>query len=112
MSQATKPARVGATDEDLRTIPGVGVSIAADLAGLGIGRVRDLEGRDPNRLYERLSAQRGERMDRCVLYVFRCAVYFAETPSPERELLKWWNWKDRPHVNEHPPGPTAAGARR
>lgn len=97
---------------ELRRIPGVGPSIAADLAGLGIGRVRDLEGRDPNRLYERLSAQRGERMDRCVLYVFRCAVYFAETPSPERELLKWWSWKNRPHANERPAGPTADGARR
>ena len=112
MRGATNQTSGGTVGGDLRTIPGVGVSIAADLAGLGIGRVRDLEGRDPNRLYERLSAQRGERMDRCVLYVFRCAVYFAETPDPERELLKWWNWKDRPHVNEHPPGPTAAGARR
>ena len=102
-----------ATDTmDLQTIPGVGPSIARDLTGLGIGRVRDLEGRDPNELYERLSEQRGVRMDPCVLYVFRCAVYYAEThaaetgrpdrelPSSERELLKWWNWKGRVHANE------------
>jgi len=34
--------------------------------------------------------------DRCLLYVFRCAVYYAST-SPELydiEKLKWWNWKD------------------
>jgi len=46
--------------------------------------------------------------DRCILYVFRCAVYFAETPANEQnsEKLKWWNWKDQklPPV----PGPTGA----
>ena len=33
--------------------------------------------------------------DRCVLYVFQCAVYFAETREAEREpeKLKWWSWK-------------------
>lgn len=91
---------------DLQTIPGVGPSIARDLTELGVRRVRDLEGRDPNRLYEQLSSRRGQRMDPCVLYVFRCAVYFAETERPERELLKWWNWKGRVHANERP-GATA-----
>ncbi len=99
---------------DLQTIPGVGPSIAGDLTELGIRRVRDLEGRDPNELYERLSERRGVRMDPCVLYVFRCAVHYAETHAaeggrpvgelagPERELLKWWNWKGRVHANERP----------
>jgi hypothetical protein len=32
--------------------------------------------------------------DRCLLYVFRCAVYYASTAAPEPELLKWWSWKD------------------
>lgn len=30
----------------------------------------------------------------CVLYVYRCAVYFAQTPDPDPEKCKWWNWKD------------------
>ena len=84
----------------LQRIPGVGPSIAADLGHLGIERVGDLEGCDPNQLYETLCSQRGQRIDRCVLYVFRCAVYFAETARPDLELLKWWNWKDRVHANE------------
>ena len=42
-----------------------------------------------------LSALRGRKMDRCVLYVFRCAVYFASESEHDPELLKWWNWKDR-----------------
>lgn len=94
------PGSSQADTRELQTIPGVGPSIARDLTELGIRRVGDLEGRDPNELYERLSAQRGVRMDPCVLYVFRCAVYFAETEGPEGELLKWWNWKGRVHANE------------
>jgi hypothetical protein len=79
---------------DLQRIPGVGPSLARDLADLAIRRVSDLRRRNPERLYQRLCTLRGEHIDRCVLYVFRCAVYFAATPNPEPERLKWWNWKD------------------
>ncbi len=51
-------------------------------------------------MYERLCHRTGVRQDPCVLYVFRCAVYFAEEPRPEAELLKWWSWKDRPMARE------------
>jgi hypothetical protein len=78
----------------LRSIPGVGVSIARDLLGLGFRRVAELRGQDPEELYERLCRQQGMHVDRCMLYVFRCAVYFAETEDPEPELLRWWSWKD------------------
>jgi hypothetical protein len=81
--------------DELQRIPGVGPSIARDLRGLGIRRVADLKGRDPERLYRRLNEQRGERQDPCVLYTFRCAVYFASTARPDPERLKWWWWKDR-----------------
>lgn len=79
----------------LRTIPGVGPSIEGDLQALGIHAVAELRGRDPEELYARLCVHQGAQIDRCVLYVFRCAVYFAETESPDPELLKWWNWKGR-----------------
>jgi hypothetical protein len=79
---------------DLQRIPGVGPSIARDLADLGIRRVTDLRRRNPERLYQRLCQLRGAHIDRCVLYVFRCAVYFATKPRHEARLLKWWNWKD------------------
>ena len=81
--------------DDLETIPGVGPSIAEDLRDLGIRRVADLRRRDPERLYARINAKRGVTQDRCLLYVFRCAVYFASTPRPKPALLKWWAWKDR-----------------
>jgi len=80
--------------DPLQEIPGVGPSIAADLRALGIRAVAQLKGRNPQRLYDRLSALQGPQ-DPCVLYTFRCAVYYASTPKPKPELLKWWNWKDR-----------------
>ena len=81
--------------KDLRQIPGVGISIANDLWNIGIKRVSDLEGEDPQKLYDRSNKHAGMVQDRCLLYVFRCAVYYAETPAELRdpEKLKWWNWK-------------------
>ena len=86
--------RRGTTGDDLQRIPGVGPSIARDLRTLGIRRVADLRGRSPERLYERLNERRG-RQDPCLLYTFRCAVYFASTARPDPARLKWWWWKDR-----------------
>ncbi len=86
--------------DDLQTIPGVGPSLAADLRSLGVRSVAGLRGRDPGALYRRLRDMTGVRQDPCVLYAFRCAVYFAETPDPEPELCKWWNWKGRTQANE------------
>ena len=78
----------------LESIPGVGPSIASDLRRLGVRRVDDLRGRDPARLYDELESISGAHVDRCVLYVFRCAVHYAGEPEPDGELTKWWNWKD------------------
>ncbi|MCL7971783.1 MAG: helix-hairpin-helix domain-containing protein [marine benthic group bacterium] len=81
---------------DLRTIPGVGPSIEIDLRALGIDAVADLKDRDPDELYDELCRQRGERIDPCVKYVFRCAVYFARNEVHDPALLQWWNWKEPP----------------
>lgn len=81
--------------EDLQTIPGVGPNIAADLENLGIYSVEDLRGQDPDLLYLRDCQSKGFVEDKCQLYVFRCAVYFAETAQPEPAKLKWWYWKDK-----------------
>ena len=79
---------------ELRTIPGIGPSLAQDLYALGIRRVADLKRRNPETLYRRLEQLTGSRQDRCVLYTFRCAVYYAKTPRPDPRRLLWWNWKD------------------
>ena len=89
------PAKRRPSSDPLQVIPGVGPSIARDLRQLGVRRVADLKGRSPERLYERLNQLRGVRQDPCLLYTFRCAVYFAGTSRPSAERLNWWWWKDR-----------------
>ena len=80
--------------QDLQTIPGVGKSLGQDLVDLGYRTVDELKSEDPEKMYQNLIDLRGHHIDRCVLYVFRCAVYFASHETHDRELLKWWNWKD------------------
>ena len=80
--------------KEFRQIPGVGKSIAEDLWNLGLRSVSNLENQDPEALYMRLCAFQGTHVDRCMLYVFRCAVYYASNDVHDAELLKWWNWKD------------------
>ena len=79
--------------DELQVIPGVGPSISRDLRKLGYESVRSLANQDPEAMYQRLSDISGYQ-DGCVLYVFRCAVYYASNENHDPDLLKWWNWKD------------------
>lgn len=81
--------------QELERIPGVGKSIALDLWDLGFRSIESLRGQDPQAIYETLRTRQGGQLDRCVLYVFRCAVYFASHDNPDPDLLKWWNWSDK-----------------
>ena len=78
----------------LLQIPGVGNKFVEKFARLGIDSIDDLKGRDPFTLYRQYCELCGEKVDRCVLYVFRTAVYYAEHDQHDPEKLKWWNWKD------------------
>ena len=82
----------------LQGVPSIGPSLAADLMFLGIRSVEDLRGRDPQAMYAALCEGKGQHQDRCVLYSFRCAVYFASTAKPDPKKLNWWVWKDPPTV--------------
>jgi len=79
---------------DLLTIPGVGVNMKKHLVALGYDCVEDLRGADPEEIYRRDERRLGAHVDRCALYVYRLAVYFAETDSPAPEKLRWPYWKD------------------
>ena len=79
---------------ELQKIPGVGKNMEQHLRALGYETIESLRGADPEEMYARECALCGRTLDRCVLYVYRCAVYFAETEHPEPEKCKWWNWKD------------------
>ncbi len=78
----------------LQEIPGVGKSIAEDLWSINIKSPQDLKGQDPEMLYKKICLQAGMPVDRCMLYILRCAVYFASHDQHRPGLLKWWNWSD------------------
>ena len=80
---------------EFRKIPGVGPEISKDLWNLGFRSIEDLIGQNPEELYDRLCAMQGQKVDCCMLYVFRCAIYFVTEPNPEAEKLKWWYWQDK-----------------
>lgn len=44
--------------------------------------------KDLEKMYEKDYLKRGIQIDRCVLYVYRCAVYYVENEKHESEKLK------------------------
>ena len=78
-------------------IPGIGEKLGRMLYDLGYRTVSDLKGADPEEMYGKLMKLYGHPIDRCVLYVFRCAVYYASNTRHEAEKLRWWWWKDKWH---------------
>ncbi|MCX7830328.1 MAG: helix-hairpin-helix domain-containing protein [Acidobacteria bacterium] len=74
-------------------IPGVGKSIAKDLEDLGFRNIDELKKANPEKMYQKLCEIRGERIDRCLLYVFRCACEYAK--EGRNKNLKWWSFKDK-----------------
>lgn len=79
---------------ELRKIPGVGKKTEEDLIMLGYETIESLKNADPEELYNKECLLKGCKIDRCQLYVYRCAVYYASNEKHDPELLKWWNWKD------------------
>jgi len=80
--------------KELVKIPGVGKVIANGLWNIDITSIEELKDKKPENLYEKVCAFKGEMIDKCVLYVYRCAVYYGSNDIQDSELLKWWNWKD------------------
>lgn len=80
--------------KQFRRIPGIGEKMAEDLWKLGYRSIGSLKNENPEIMYDKLCAYEGMKLDRCVLYVFRCAVYYSSEDSHDPVKLKWWNWKD------------------
>jgi hypothetical protein len=78
---------------DLEGLPGVGAVVAQELWSLGIRTIEELKNTDPEELYLIYQARKSGMGERTMLYMFRCAVYYASHREHNPELLKWWNWK-------------------
>jgi hypothetical protein len=81
--------------KQFQSIPSIGKAGSVDLWNIGVRSIGDLEGQNPALLYEKLNVLTGTKHDICMLYTFRCAVYYATEKNPDREKLKWWYWKDK-----------------
>lgn len=85
---------------NLSIIPNVGPKTKQSLFNIGIHYVEDLVGKSPEELYQKDCIQKGFQEDRCQLYLFRMAVYYAEHSNPEQDKLKWWYWKDKEYPED------------
>ncbi len=72
----------------LREIPNVGPKMASALLRLGIARLEDAAGRDPDEMYHELCAIDAKRHDPCVRDVFAAVVSYADG-GPARP---WWEF--------------------
>lgn len=72
----------------LEDLPNVGRSIAGDLRLIGIKQPKQLCGRDPYKLYEKLCRLTGERHDPCVIDTFISIVRFMDG-GPAKP---WWHF--------------------
>ncbi|MEI6773851.1 MAG: helix-hairpin-helix domain-containing protein [bacterium] len=68
--------------------------MAKDFWDIGIRHIQNFKHKNPEELYTQICTHYGCHVDRCMLYVCRCCVYFAEHTIHDPEKLKWRNWKD------------------
>lgn len=81
--------------KEFQTIPSVGKACSLDFWNIGLRSIEDLKGQNPSLLYEKLNTLTGTKHDVCMLYTFRCAVYYASEQNHDKEKLAWWYWKDK-----------------
>jgi hypothetical protein len=80
---------------DLTQISGIGKNMAQHLIRAGYPDINSLKGQNADEIYGRDCLAQGFRVDRCALYCYRLAVYYADhnglLPLDKRH---WWDWKD------------------
>ncbi len=69
-------------------IPNVGPRVARDFQTLGFTEPKELVGKDPYALYERLCTKTKVRHDPCLLDVFIAVTRFMSGESPR----PWWHY--------------------
>ncbi len=80
---------------ELEQIPGIGKNMAQHLINVGYETIEALKGQDPQEIYRKDCAYHGRTVDRCALYLYRLAVYYAEHDGKLPEGKEnWWEWKD------------------
>ena len=79
---------------DLTKIPGVGKNMAQHLIDAGYPDITSLKGQSPEDIYMRDCIAQGVQVDRCALYCYRLAVWYANHDGVlPLDKQNWWNWK-------------------
>ncbi|HZV71166.1 MAG TPA: helix-hairpin-helix domain-containing protein [Saprospiraceae bacterium] len=86
--------------KEFQTIPSIGKACSLDLWNMGFRKVSELKGKNPAKLYAQLNTVTGMTHDICMLYTFRCAVYFVTENKHDKEKLNWWYWKDKEYISK------------
>ncbi|MDR0839968.1 MAG: helix-hairpin-helix domain-containing protein [Christensenellaceae bacterium] len=80
---------------NLTNIPGIGKNMAQHLICAGYPDIASLKGQNPEEVYAKDCLAQGVQVDRCALYCYRLAVYYADNDGrlpPNKQ--NWWDWKD------------------
>ncbi|GAB7141103.1 protein Cdd1 [Deferribacterales bacterium RsTz2092] len=80
---------------ELTKIPGIGKNMAEHLTKAGFPTIESLKGKKADDVYAADCIAQNSTLDRCVLYCYRLAVYYADHDGqlPENKL-NWYDWKD------------------
>ena len=80
---------------ELTKIPGIGIKMAKHLIRAGFPTIETLRGKSPDDIYAADCIAQGMPVDKCALYCYRLAVYYADHGGklPEGKQ-NWWDWKD------------------
>jgi len=74
---------------EFQSIPSIGIRFAQDLISLGYYSLKDMKGKDPARLANRLERHLGAWIDPCIEDQFRLVTYYAGHPGDSRN---WWDF--------------------
>ncbi|MBL1352744.1 MAG: helix-hairpin-helix domain-containing protein [Zetaproteobacteria bacterium] len=72
----------------LDELPNIGTTIAKKLQLIGVKRPKELMGKDPYELYDKLCMFLGKKVDPCIIDVFISGIYFMETG----DSIPWWKF--------------------
>lgn len=74
---------------EFQTIPSIGLQFALDLISLGFYSIKDLKGKNPAKIIDRMERQLGAWIDPCVEDQMRLCVHYAEHADGR---AKWWDF--------------------
>ena len=76
---------------EFQKVSSIGPKLAAIFVNeLDFQQIANLKNENPDKLFLKFLAIRGEQQCRCVLYSFRCVIAFARKPHKKN----WWDFKD------------------